>query len=85
MVADYLAENLADRKIAILDDGTVWGKGVADGARRRLQERGVMVAVDETITPDEDEYSDVVSKMQAAGVEVLFLGGYHREAGLILR
>jgi branched-chain amino acid transport system substrate-binding protein len=27
----------------------------------------------------------VVAKMQGAGVEVLFLGGYHREAGLIFR
>ena len=71
--------------IAILDDGTTWGVGVADGARRRLQERGVTAVVDQTITPDEQECSDVVSRMQTAGVEVLFLGGYHREAGLILR
>jgi branched-chain amino acid transport system substrate-binding protein len=85
MVADYLAEHWASKGIAILDDGTTWGAGVADGARRRLQERGVRVVVDETITPDKPEYSDVVSRMQGAGVEVLFLGGYHREAGLILR
>jgi branched-chain amino acid transport system substrate-binding protein len=85
MVADYLVDHWAGKGIAILDDGTTWGAGVADGARRRLQERGVRAVVDETITPDEPEYSDVVSKMQGAGVEVLFLGGYHREAGLILR
>jgi branched-chain amino acid transport system substrate-binding protein len=85
MVADYLVEHWAGKGIAILDDGTTWGAGVADGARRRLQERGVTAVADETITPDEPEYSDVVARMQAAGVEVLFLGGYHREAGLILR
>jgi branched-chain amino acid transport system substrate-binding protein len=85
MVADYLVDQWAGKGIAILDDGKTWGAGVADGARRRLQERGATLAVDETITPDEPEYSDVVSRMQAAGVEVLFLGGYHREAGLILR
>jgi branched-chain amino acid transport system substrate-binding protein len=85
MVADYLAEHWAGKKIAILDDGTTWGAGVASGVRRRLHERGVTVAVDETITPGEEEYSALVSKMQAAGVDVLFLGGYHREAGLIFR
>jgi branched-chain amino acid transport system substrate-binding protein len=85
MVADYLVDHWAGKGIAILDDGTTWGAGVADGARHRLQERGVTLAVDETITPDKPEYSDVVSRMQTAGVEVLFLGGYHREAGLILR
>jgi branched-chain amino acid transport system substrate-binding protein len=45
----------------------------------------VTLAIDETITPGEEEYSALVSKMQAAGVEILFLGGYHREAGLIFR
>ena len=43
------------------------------------------VAVDETFTPGEAEYSALVSKMQAAGVDVFFLGGYHRETGLIFR
>jgi branched-chain amino acid transport system substrate-binding protein len=85
MVADYLAEHWADKEIAILDDGTTWGAGVASGVRRRLHERGVTVALDETITPNQDEYSALVARMQAAGVEVLFLGGYHREAGLIFR
>jgi branched-chain amino acid transport system substrate-binding protein len=45
----------------------------------------VGVTLDERITPGEEEYSALVARMQAAGVEVLFLGGYHREAGLILR
>ncbi|MCE3250585.1 MAG: putative amino acid transporter, substrate-binding protein [Geminicoccaceae bacterium] len=84
-VADYVADNWAGKGIAILDDGTTWGVGVADGARRRLRERGVTVAVDETIAPGQDEYYALTSRMQAAGVEVLFLGGYHREAGLIFR
>jgi branched-chain amino acid transport system substrate-binding protein len=84
-VADHLADNWAGKGIAILDDGTTWGVGVADGARRRLREHGVTVAVDETIAPGRDEYYALISRMQAANVEVLFLGGYHREAGLILR
>ena len=84
-VADYLADHWAGKKIAILDDGTVWGLGVANGARRRLNERGVPVAMDGTYTPGEAEYSALVSKMQAAGIEVFFPGGYHRDAGLIIR
>jgi branched-chain amino acid transport system substrate-binding protein len=85
MVADYLADHWAGQKIAVLDDGTTWGAGVASGVRRRLHERGVIAAVDQTINPGEEEYSALVSKMQAAGVDVFFLGGYHREAGLIFR
>jgi branched-chain amino acid transport system substrate-binding protein len=85
IVGDYLAEHWADKEIAILDDGTTWGTGVANSVRRRLRERGVQVAVDETFSRDEAEYSALVAKMQAAGVDVFFVGGLHRETGLIFR
>ena len=76
---------LGDKEVAILDDGTTFGAGVANGVRRRLRERGVNVTVDETITPGAAEYSALVSKMQAAGVDVYFLGGLQREIGLVFR
>jgi branched-chain amino acid transport system substrate-binding protein len=85
MVGDYLAEHWGDNEIAILDDGTAWGAGVANAVRRRLRERGVRVAVDETFARGEAEYSELVSEMQGAGVDVFFLGGLHRETGLIFR
>ena len=84
-VADYLADHWTGKKIAILDDGTTFGTGLANGARRRLHERGVRAALDEAYTPGEAEYSALASKMQAAGIDVFFVGGYHRETGLIFR
>ena len=68
-----------------MDDGTTWGTGVANSTRRRLRERGLRVAVDETFTRGEAEYSALVSKMQAAGVDVFFVGGLHGETGLMFR
>jgi branched-chain amino acid transport system substrate-binding protein len=84
-VGDYLAQHWADKKIAILDDGTTWGAGVANSVRRRLRERGVPAALDTAFTPGEVDYTPLVSKMQTAGIDVLFIGGYHQETGLILR
>jgi branched-chain amino acid transport system substrate-binding protein len=85
IVGDYFAEHWTDKEIAVLDDGTTWGVGVANSVRRRLRERGVRMAVDEAIAPGEPEYSALVSKMQAAGVDIFFRGGLHRETGLIFR
>ena len=79
MLGDYLAEHWADKEIAILDDGTAWGAGVANAVRRRLRERGVSVTVDETFTPGEAEYSALVSKMQATGVDVFLPGTLQRD------
>jgi branched-chain amino acid transport system substrate-binding protein len=84
-VADYLAEHWADKEIAILDDGTVWGAGVANAVRRGLQERGLAIAVDEAYALGDLDYATLVSKMEAAGVDAVFVGGYHRETGLIFR
>jgi branched-chain amino acid transport system substrate-binding protein len=84
-VADSLADHRSGKKIAILDDGTTFGTGLADGVQRRLHERGQRVAVDAAYTPGEAEYSALASKLQAAGVDVVFVGGYHRETGLIFR
>jgi branched-chain amino acid transport system substrate-binding protein len=84
-VADYLADHWTGKKIAILDDGTTFGTGLANGARRRLHERGLRAALDEAYTPGEAEYSALASKMEAARIEVVFVGGYHRETGLIFR
>jgi branched-chain amino acid transport system substrate-binding protein len=85
IVAEYFAQQWTGKEIAILDDGTTWGAGVANAVRRRLNELDVQVAVNETIIPGEPEYSALVSKMQAAGVDIFFLGGLHRETGLIFR
>jgi branched-chain amino acid transport system substrate-binding protein len=84
-VADYLADHRSGKRIAILDDGTTFGTGLANGVQRRLHERGLREAMDAAYTPGEAEYSALTSKMQAAGVDVMFVGGYHRETGLIFR
>jgi branched-chain amino acid transport system substrate-binding protein len=84
-VGDYLADFWADKKIAVLDDGTTWGAGVANGVRDRLRERGIPLAMDATFTPNEPEYSSLVSRMQAADIDVFFPGGLHRDTGLIFR
>ena len=36
MVGDYLAEHWADKEIAILDDGTTLGAGVANGGQTQV-------------------------------------------------
>jgi branched-chain amino acid transport system substrate-binding protein len=36
-------------------------------------------------TPGERDYAAIVSRMKQAGVEVIYIGGYHTETGLIAR
>jgi branched-chain amino acid transport system substrate-binding protein len=82
---DYLAEHWADRKIAILNDGTTYGKGLADETKRQLNKRGVDEAIFGTYEPGRDDYSDEVAALQAADVAALYVGGYPNDIGLIAR
>jgi branched-chain amino acid transport system substrate-binding protein len=85
MAAEYLAERWRDRDIAIVHDGQAYGKGIAEEARRRLSDHGVTGILFDAIEPGQADYSTLVDKLQAAGIDALYFGGYTAEAGLIIR
>jgi branched-chain amino acid transport system substrate-binding protein len=81
----YLASHFADKNIAIIDDKTAYGKGLAEETRKAMNAAGKQEVVTESYTAGEKDYSALVSKLKQANVDVLYLGGYHTEAGLIVR
>jgi branched-chain amino acid transport system substrate-binding protein len=85
MAAAYLAEQWADARIAILHDGEGYGAGLAAATKAELNRRGITEALYEQITPGRAEYLDTLAKLEAAGIDVLFYGGYQPEAALLIR
>jgi branched-chain amino acid transport system substrate-binding protein len=81
----YLAANFADKNIAFVDDKTAYGKGLAAETKKAMGEAGKQAAMQESITAGEKDYSALVSKLKQAAIDVIFFGGYHTEAGLIIR
>ena len=81
----FLAKRFADKRIAIIHDKTAYGKGLADETKKNLNSRGVKEVLYEAYTAGEKDYSALVSKLKRNGVKVLYVGGYHTEAGLIAR
>ena len=82
---NLLVDVFGDKKIAILHDKTAYGKGLADETKKRLNARGVTEAMYEAYTAGEKDYTAIVSKMKAAGIDAFYVGGYHTEAGLMIR
>ena len=85
IAGNYLAKHFADKNIAIIDDKTAYGKGLAEEVKKALNAAGKQEVLNESYTAGEKDYSALVSKLKQADVDVLFLGGYHTEAGLIVR
>lgn len=81
----FLAKNFADKNVAIIDDKSAYGKGLADETRKYMNEAGKTEVLNESYNAGEKDYSALVSKLKAANIDVLYVGGYHTEAGLIKR
>jgi branched-chain amino acid transport system substrate-binding protein len=85
VAGNYLAKAFAGKNIAILDDKSAYGKGLADETRKTLNAAGGKEAINESYTAGEKDYTALVSKLKSANIDVVYVGGYHTEAGLILR
>lgn len=85
VAGNYIADRFRGAKVAILHDKTAYGKGLADETRKQLKKRGIKETMYEAYTAGEKDYSALVSKMKANDIGVIYIGGYHTEAGLILR
>ncbi|HEX9465491.1 MAG TPA: branched-chain amino acid ABC transporter substrate-binding protein [Alphaproteobacteria bacterium] len=83
--ADYLIDHFKGKNLAVVDDKSQYGKGLADFARKRFAEKGVKIALNESVNDKDTDFSALISKMKQAGVEVIYFGGYHTQAGLITR
>ncbi len=85
VAGNYIAKNFKDKKVAIVHDKTPYGKGLADETQKAMNAAGVKEVAYEGINPGEKDYSALVSKLKAAGVDLLYYGGLHTEAGLLVR
>ncbi len=85
VAGNFLADKFQGKKVAIVHDKQSYSKGLAEETKKALNARGVTETVFDTINPGERDYSAMVTKLKAAGIDVLYYGGYHAEAGLIIR
>ncbi len=81
----YLADRWGDKKIAILHDQTAYGEGLAAETRNELTRRRAREAMYAPYEPGLIDYSTIATKLIAAKIDVVYVGGYSTEAALILR
>lgn len=84
-IGPWIAKTYAGKNVAVLHDKSAYGQGVADVVRASLNENGLKEVMAEGINAGEKDYNVLVTKLKEAKVDVVYFGGYHPEAGLILR
>ncbi len=82
---DFAIAKLKVKKIAVLHDKGDYGKGLAEFAKRFIEEsKQATVVLFEGVTPGAVDYSAVVQKIKRADAEAVIYGGYHPEASSIV-
>jgi branched-chain amino acid transport system substrate-binding protein len=83
--AQYIADKLRAKRVAVLHDKQVYGKGLADKAEAVLKAAGIQPVYVGSITAGERDYSAIVGRLKQENVDAVYYGGYHTELGLIAR
>ncbi len=79
----FLAERFGSKRVAFLNDGTAYGKGLADGALSAFEAAGGSAILTRSFEAGLTDYSSLVAILDSQRIDLLYLGGYHTEAGLI--
>jgi branched-chain amino acid transport system substrate-binding protein len=85
VAGEYIARNYKGKNIAILDDKTTYGKGLADETKKALNKAGVTEKMYESYNKGDKDFNAIVSRLKRDNIDLVYVGGYHQEAGLILR
>lgn len=83
--ARFAIERLQPKRIAVVHDKQVYGKGLADKADSVFREAGLIPALSATITAGERDFSSLVTRLKQENIELVYFGGYHTELGLLVR
>ena len=82
---DFALDVLKAKKIAVLHDKGDYGKGLAEFAKRFIEEDSrAEVVLYEGVTPGAVDYSAVVQKVRRSKADAVIFGGYHPEASKII-
>ncbi|HYD06343.1 MAG TPA: branched-chain amino acid ABC transporter substrate-binding protein [Reyranella sp.] len=81
----WLAKTYPGKNVAVLDDRSAYGQGLANETAKNMEANGLKPAIRENYTAGEKDFSAMISKMKAAKIDVVYIGGYHPDSALMLR
>jgi len=84
-LAFYAADTLKLKSVAIVDDRTAYGQGVANVFKKVAVEKGIKV-VDEQFTTDKaTDFMAILTAIKSKNPDAIFFGGMHPQAAPMLR
>jgi branched-chain amino acid transport system substrate-binding protein len=82
--ADYLVNTLGAKTVAVIDDSSTYGEGLATVVRATLKTNGGADVLDDHILATGTDYGATVNSIIAKKPAAVFFGGYYDAAGRLI-
>jgi branched-chain amino acid transport system substrate-binding protein len=84
-IASYLMSQLKLKTVAVIDDATAYGEGLANEVEKTLKAAGVEVLPRERGTKDTRDWKAILTKLRARNPDAVFYGGMDATGGPLLK
>lgn len=81
----YLVQTLGYKRIAVIDNGQAYGKGLGDDVRAEVKKLGATIVDSESIDATGSDYTSTVGRITAAKPQVVYCGCLDPEAARLLK
>ena len=84
-LAAYVANELKAKKVALIDDKTAYGEGLANEVEKTLKAAKVNIVGRERTTDKETDFKAILTKIKAKNPDVIFHGGMDATGGPMIK
>ena len=84
-LAFYAADTLKLKRIAIIDDRTAYGQGVAEIFKKTAASKGITIVDDQFTTDKSVDFMAILTAIKGKNPDGVFFGGMDAQAGPMLR
>ena len=84
-VGKFMVQNLKAKKVAIIDDRTAYGQGLADEVEKAVKAAGGEVVRREYTTDKANDFTAILTNIKGSAPDAIFYGGLDAQAGPMLR
>ncbi len=84
-IAAYIAGELKGKRVAIVDDKTAYGEGLASEVEKSLRAANVAIVGRERTTDKETDFKSILTRIKSRNPDVVFHGGMDATGGLLLK
>jgi branched-chain amino acid transport system substrate-binding protein len=81
----FALEKLKVKTVAVIDDSTAYGQGIADAFERSVKEAGVKVVAREHTTDKDTDFKAILTRIKGRRPDLVMFGGIDPQAGPMVK